>query len=68
MPHTGVNIILYAKRKKRKVVPLRHAGAKGDRQYSSYSFWASAPDGDEWSASRPGSALPPGKGPPVPTR
>jgi hypothetical protein len=27
----------------------------------------SALDGGEWSASRPGRALPPGKGPPVPT-
>jgi hypothetical protein len=34
--------------------------------YSSYSFSAMALDGSEWSASRPGSALPPGKGPSVP--
>jgi hypothetical protein len=34
--------------------------------YSSYSFSTSALDGGEWSASRPGRALPPGKGPPVP--
>jgi hypothetical protein len=34
--------------------------------YSSYSFTASALDGGEWSASRPGRVLPPGKGPPVP--
>jgi hypothetical protein len=33
--------------------------------YSSYSFTTSALDG-EWSASRLGRALPPGKGPPVP--
>jgi hypothetical protein len=33
--------------------------------YSSYSFSTSALDGGEWSASRPGRALPPGKGPPV---
>jgi hypothetical protein len=32
---------------------------------SSYSFTTSALDGDEWSASRPGRALPPGKGPSV---
>jgi hypothetical protein len=32
--------------------------------YSSYSFKTSALDGGEWSASRPGYALPPGKGPP----
>jgi hypothetical protein len=33
--------------------------------YSSYSFTTSALDGGEWSASRPGRALPPGKGPSV---
>jgi hypothetical protein len=44
----------------------RHGGAWGERMYSSYSFTTSALDGDEWSASRPGRALPPGKGPPVP--
>jgi hypothetical protein len=33
--------------------------------YSSYSFSISALDGGEWSASRPGRALAPGKGPPV---
>jgi hypothetical protein len=37
-----------------------------ERRYSSYSFTTSALDGSEWSASRPGRALPPGKGPPVP--
>jgi hypothetical protein len=31
-----------------------------------YSFLTSALEGGEWSASRPGRALPPGKGPPVP--
>jgi hypothetical protein len=34
--------------------------------YSSYSFSTSALDGFEWSASRLGRDLPPGKGPPVP--
>jgi hypothetical protein len=34
--------------------------------YISYSFLDSALDGGEWSASRPGRALAPGKGPPVP--
>jgi hypothetical protein len=38
----------------------------GERRYSSYSFSTSALDGGEWSASRPGRALPPEKGPPVP--
>jgi hypothetical protein len=38
----------------------------GERRYSSYSFTTSALNGGEWSASRPGRALLPGKGPPVP--
>jgi hypothetical protein len=37
-----------------------------ERRYSSYSFTTSALDGGEWSASRPGRALPPEKGPPLP--
>jgi hypothetical protein len=44
----------------------RHGGAWGERSYSSYSFSTSAPDGGEWSASRPCLALAPGKGPPPP--
>jgi hypothetical protein len=43
-----------------------HGGAWGERRYSSYSFTTSELDGGEWSASRPGRALPPEKGPPVP--
>jgi hypothetical protein len=39
--------------------------APGGRGGSSYSFLTSALDGGEWSASRPGRAIPPGKGPPV---
>ncbi|KDR19802.1 Proton-coupled folate transporter [Zootermopsis nevadensis] len=39
------------------------AGAWGERRYSSYSFLTSALDGGEWSASRPGRALRPGKDP-----
>jgi hypothetical protein len=39
---------------------------QGERAYSSYSFMTSVLDGGEWSASRPGSVLPPGKGTPVP--
>jgi hypothetical protein len=35
-------------------------------RYSSYLFMTSALDGGEWSASRPGRTLPPGKAPPVP--
>jgi hypothetical protein len=38
----------------------------GGEEYSSYSFFTSALDGDEWSASRPGRALASGKGPSVP--
>jgi hypothetical protein len=38
----------------------------GERRYSSYSFKTSALDGGKWSASLPGRALPPEKGPPVP--
>jgi hypothetical protein len=34
---------------------------------SSYTFLTSALQGGEWSASRPGRALPPGKEPAVPT-
>jgi hypothetical protein len=34
--------------------------------YSSYSFTISSLVGGEWSASRPGRALPPGKGPLIP--
>jgi hypothetical protein len=53
---------------KSKVVPLRSIQAHlGDRRYSSYSLLTSALEGGEWSASRPGRALPPGKEPPVPT-
>jgi hypothetical protein len=44
----------------------RHGGAWGERKYSSYSFLTSALDRGEWSESRPGRALPLGKGPPVP--
>jgi hypothetical protein len=37
-----------------------------ERRYSFYSFSTSALDGGEWSKSRPGRTLAPGKGPPVP--
>jgi hypothetical protein len=50
-----------------KAVPLHVMEAHGvRRRYSSYSYLTSALDGGEWSASRPGSALPPGKDPQVP--
>jgi hypothetical protein len=45
---------------------MLHTGALGDRRYTSYSFLTSALEGGEWSASRPGRALPPGKEPQVP--
>jgi hypothetical protein len=35
--------------------------ALGEEEYSSYSFWTSALDGGEWSASRPVRALAPGE-------
>jgi hypothetical protein len=44
----------------------RRAGDKGERMYSTYSFLTSALDVGELSASCPGLALPPGKGPPIP--
>jgi hypothetical protein len=51
---------------KAKAVLLHAAEAiGGERRYSSYSFSTSALDGGEWSVSRPGRALPHGKGPPV---
>jgi hypothetical protein len=49
-----------------KAVPLHATKAQGERMYSSYSFSTSLLDGGEWSASRPGSTLAPGKEPPVP--
>jgi hypothetical protein len=45
-------------------MPWRHMG--GEKRYNSYSYLTSALDGGEWSASRPGRALPLGKGPPLP--
>jgi hypothetical protein len=43
---------------------MKRPGGRGG--YSSYSFLTSALDGGEWSASRPGRALAPEKGPLVP--
>jgi hypothetical protein len=45
-------------------VPLHAMEALREGRYSSYSFTTSSLDGGEWSASCPGHALPPGKGPP----
>jgi hypothetical protein len=47
-----------------KAVPYRYADANEERSYSFESFLNSALDGGELSASRPGRALPPDKGPP----
>jgi hypothetical protein len=51
---------------KAKAGPLHAMEAQGERMYSSYSFTTSALDGGEWSASRLGRALPPGKDPRYP--
>jgi hypothetical protein len=65
-PETGTSSIYWAQKSKSKAVPRytpwRRLG--GERRYNSYSFTTSALDGGEWSASRPGRALPPEKGPP----
>jgi hypothetical protein len=46
-----------------KLSHYHHAGDKGKRRYSSYSFLTSALDKGEWSASHPGHALSLGKDP-----
>jgi hypothetical protein len=61
-----LSLIQRANSNKKKAVPLHAMEALGGERYSSYSFTTSALDGGEWSASRPGRALPPGKGAPVP--
>jgi hypothetical protein len=50
-----------------KMFGYRHAGDKGERGYSSYSFLTSALNGGKWSVPRLGIALPRGKGPAEPT-
>jgi hypothetical protein len=55
--------LVASKVKQSRYTPWRRLGGE---EYSFYSFTTSALDGGEWSASRPGRALPPGKGPPVP--
>jgi hypothetical protein len=50
-----------SKSKKSKCPHACHAGAKGERSYSSYSFLTSALDGGEWSALCPSLTLPQGK-------
>jgi hypothetical protein len=60
-----VDVLQYGYKVKVNLSHYRHAGAKGARKYSSYSFLTSALHGGEWSASLPGHDLPPGKQPPV---
>jgi hypothetical protein len=52
--------------KKQSCPATRHGDAWEERMYSSYSFLTSTLDGGEWSASRPGRALPRGKDPRYP--
>jgi hypothetical protein len=61
-----VCVYKYKQKAKQSSPATRHGGAWGKRRYGSYSFLASALDGDEWSASRPGRALPRGKDPRYP--
>jgi hypothetical protein len=49
-----------------KSCPTTHLWRLREEMYSSYSFLTSALDAGERLASRPGHALPPGKGPQVP--
>jgi hypothetical protein len=58
-PPTGLLLFIL------KLSHYSQEGAYGDRMYRSYLLMTSALDGCEWSASRPGRALPPEKGPPV---
>jgi hypothetical protein len=56
-------LVTSKKVKQSRYTPWRRLGKK---RYSSYSFTTSALDGGDWSASRPGRSLPPGKGPRYP--
>jgi hypothetical protein len=56
--------VISNKPKKLKLSRYTSRRCLGERRYSSYSFSTSALDGGEWSASRPGRALAPRKGPP----
>jgi hypothetical protein len=57
----------FHKLSKKRCIIMRHECAKVERSYSSYSFLTSALDGGRRPASRSDRALPPGKGPPVPS-
>jgi hypothetical protein len=66
--HDRPNVIISCSRPlKAKAVPLHTTEALEGTRYSSYSLSTSALDGGEWSVSRGGRALAPGKVPPVPT-
>jgi hypothetical protein len=64
-PFSLIAWIMNAKGKGKAVPQYTYGGEGGERMYSSYSLTTSALDGGEWSALRPGRALPPWKGPPV---
>jgi hypothetical protein len=53
-----VNIWVFVCIKKVKLSATCHGGTWGERRYSSYSYLNPALHGGEWSASRPGHALP----------
>jgi hypothetical protein len=61
--HRGMCPFVVLLTKKQSSNATCHGGAWGERRYSSYSFLTSALDGGEWSASRPGRALPRGNDP-----
>jgi hypothetical protein len=56
------NVRYMLKVKKKSGPATCHGGLWEERRYSSYFFLVLAVDAGEWSASRPGRALPPGKG------
>jgi hypothetical protein len=60
-PNTSGSRRLVKVKKKVNMSHYCNAGTKGERRCSFYSFLTLAVNGGEWSASRPGRALPPGK-------
>jgi hypothetical protein len=57
----NVFIIHICSKRKCKAVPLRHAGPKGKRTCSPYSFLTSTQDGVSGQRQAPGCTLPPGR-------